>query len=94
MLPRNWVEHHVPIISQGDWTGDVWKVAFELIQTEGIDFKILKIDHGVGVIKVIKQNAKLKDLREELLFKEFAYYYDNFNKLPVIEWTDAQNWLK
>ena len=56
MLPRNWVEHHVPCISHGAWTGDVWKVAFELSKTEGIDFKILKIDRGVGIFKVIKKD--------------------------------------
>ena len=94
MLPRNWIEHHVPIVSQGDWTGDVWKVAFELIQTDGIEFKILKIDHGVGVIRVLNRDAELKDYREQLIFKEFDYYYDNLNKLPIVEWDDAQDWLR
>jgi len=94
MLPRNWIEHHVPIVSKGVWTGDVWKVAFELLQTEGIEFKILKIDHGVGVIKVTNLNTVLKDLRGELKDKEFDYYYDNLNKLPITEWSDAQAWLR
>lgn len=94
MLPRNWIEHHVPIISQGAWTGDVWKVAFELIKTEGIEFKILKIDHGVGVIKVLNQNAVLKDYREELNHKEFDYYYENLSKLPIVEWENSQDWLR
>jgi hypothetical protein len=94
MLPRSWIEHHVPMISQGSWTGDVWKVAFELIQTEGIEFKIVKIDHGVGVIKVIKKGAQLKDFQEQLLHKNFTYYYDNLANLPIIEWKDAQDWLK
>jgi hypothetical protein len=93
MLPRNWIEQHVPIVSQGAWTGDVWKVAFELAQTEGIEFKILKIDCGVGVIKVIRQEVELKNLMGELLPKEFSYYYDNLNKLPIIEWQEAQTWL-
>jgi Zn-finger domain-containing protein len=43
---------------------------------------------------VINQNAKLKDFREELTFKEFDYYYDNLNKLPIVEWDDVQDWLK
>jgi len=94
MLPRNWLEHHVPIISQGAWTGDVWKVAFELSQTDGIEFKILKIDHGVGVIKVLNRSAELKDFREELISKEFNYYYDNLSKLPIVEWNAAQDWLR
>src|SRR5579871_460305 len=93
MLPRNWIEHHIPIISQGAWTGDVWKVAFELAQTEGIEFKILKIDHGVGVIKALRKNVKLKDLTAELFDQEFSYYYDNLNRLPIVEWHEAQDWL-
>jgi len=66
LLPENWIEQHVPIITKDSWTGDVWKVAFELLQTEGIEFKILKIDNGVGVIKVLNNKTSLKDLRNEL----------------------------
>lgn len=94
MLPVNWIEQHVPNLSQGPWVGDVWKVGFELSQTKGIEFKIIKIDHGVGVIKVIRKDVQLKDLRHELLDKEFSYYYDNISKLPIFEWHDAQNWLR
>jgi hypothetical protein len=93
LLPRTWIEQHVPIVSQGAWTGDVWKVAFELAQTEGIEFKILKIDCGVGVIKVIKQGVELRNLTDELSPKQFDYYYDNLNKLPITEWEEAQTWL-
>lgn len=94
MLPRTWIEQHVPIVSTGAWTGNVWKVAFELIETEGIEFKILKIDHGVGVIKVVDPKAVLKDLRKVLSQKEFSYYFENIHKLPITEWRDAQAWLR
>lgn len=94
MLPRDWVEHHVPVLTSGSWTGDVWKVAFELSKTDGIEFKILKIDNGVGVIKVLNRAAELKDFREDLTFREFNYYYDNINKLPIVDWIDAQDWLR
>jgi len=94
MLPLNWLEQHIPIITDGAWTGDVWKVAFELAETKGIEFKILKIDHGVGVIKLIDPDATLKDMRSELLDKEFTYYYDNLDRLPITEWDDAQEWLQ
>jgi hypothetical protein len=94
MLPRNWTEHHLPIVSMGAWTGDVWKVAFELLATDGIEFRILKIDHGVGVIKVLKKDIQLKDFREELWNKEFSWYYDNLSRLPIVEWQEAQIWLR
>ena len=98
MLPRNWIEHHTPDVTgqggSGAWTGDVWKVAFELAQTDGIDFKILKIDCGIGVIKVQKTGVELEDMSSELRDKEFSYYYDNIGKLPIVEWDDGQDWLR
>jgi hypothetical protein len=94
MLPSNWVENHVPIITNGAWTGDVWKIAFELVKTEGIEFKILKIDYGVGVIKVLDPKATLPDLKSDLLHQEFSYYFNNIKELPIVEWNDAQEWLR
>jgi Methyltransferase domain len=94
MLPSNWIEHHVPNVSKDLWTGDVWKVGFELSKTEGIDFRILKVDFGVGVFRVINENVILKDMVVELLDKEFAYFYDNIESLPLIDWDDAQQWLR
>ena len=94
MLPRDWLEAHVPNISSGAWSGDVWKVAFELTQTSGIDFKIIKIDGGVGVIRPVRDGARLTDLTSQLTNVTFEYFYDNFDKLPVIEWHEAYEWIK
>ncbi|KAF0232740.1 MAG: hypothetical protein FD177_2222 [Desulfovibrionaceae bacterium] len=93
MLPQNWIEHHVPSVSNSAWTGDVWKVAFELLQTEGIEFKIVKIDFGVGVARVSKNNVELTDLTSKLASEEFNYYYDNIVSLPIVEWQEAQQWI-
>lgn len=93
MLPRTWIEHHVPIISKGTWTGDVWKVGFELAKTQGIEFKILKIDHGIGLIRKILDHSPLEDFRNHLQDKQFDYYYDNIKKLPILEWDEAINWI-
>ena len=92
MLPRNWLEHHVPRL-QGDWTGDVWKVAFELAQSEGVDFKVLKIDHGVGVFRKLHESATLHDMTSELRQQQFAYFCDNLGKLPLVEWDTAYSWI-
>ncbi len=94
MLPRNWVESHPANITTGPWLGDVWKVAFELIETNHIEFKILKIDYGIGVIKVKNSKARLRDFQSQLKTKEFSYYFNNIRKIPIVEWTDAQLWLK
>ena len=77
----------------GIWTGDVWKVAFELAQSTGIDFKIVKIDYGVGVFRVTEEKPKPVDLAEELKEKEFEYFYKNIGKLPLVEWQDFVKWL-
>src|SRR5262249_24359233 len=68
MFPRNWLEEHVPRIFfsrsmyrgflpriSDVWVGDVWKLGFELARSPDIDFKILKIDQGVGVLQVTKE---------------------------------------
>ncbi len=94
MLPRTWIEDHVPIVSSEAWTGDVWKVAFELSKTEGIDFKIIKIDNGVGVLSLTNNTPSLVDLTNELSDKRFSYFYENIAKLPIVEWNDCQNWLR
>ena len=57
-LPRSWEEHHVPIITTKTWTGDVWKLSYELKETEGIDFIIAKINNGVGLFKIGNKNLE------------------------------------
>jgi len=92
MLPRNWKEEHIPVLNEL-WSGDVWKVAFEIIETKGLDFKIISIDHGVGVIKVNDKKTKFKDLSNELKNKQYNFYFDNLKKLPIVEWNEAVDWI-
>ena len=91
--PGNWIDQHVPRLSLGAWNGDVWKVAFELA-TKGIDFRILKIDNGVGVFKVLKAGPILNDRKVELEHQEFGYFADHLKELPLTDWKDAQPWLR
>ncbi len=94
LLPRNWVEAYSPrLYPEGAWSGDVWKVAFELIRTEGVDFRIVNIDRGIGVFHLTAHDAQLVDLRHELEPATFAYMHANVGKLPVIEWADAHAWI-
>lgn len=94
LLPADWFEHHVPRARTNvPWTGNVWKVAFELIKTKGIEFKIVSVDFGVGVILVKAKNVELFDRRQELVDKEFNWYHDNLNHLPILDWDSFQNFL-
>lgn len=94
MLPSNWFEASVPPVAKGAWTGDVWKVAFELIQSPGLEFKIIAVDHGVGVIKVQDQSAVLANLETELSVAQFSFLKGNIEKLPITTVEQAWSWLK
>ncbi|HEY1880828.1 MAG TPA: class I SAM-dependent methyltransferase [Caulobacteraceae bacterium] len=93
MFPRDWIEEHTPQISTSRWTGDPWKVGFELIRTAGVEFRLLSIDHGVGVIRVLNDGAVLADRSAELTDKRFAWFRENFAELPVIDWRAAEAWF-
>lgn len=93
MLPRNWLEEHVPRI-HGVWSGDVWKVAFEVIASRDLEFIILSIDHGVGVIRPKRAGAQLTDRREELGSESFAYLHRNVGQLPIMSWDDGRAWVE
>jgi SAM-dependent methyltransferase len=96
MVPLNWLEEHMPCMNKF-WSGDVWKLGFELSKTNGLDFKIILTDHGVGIIKVHSENVILEDYRDELSEKRFDYFYKIFPKLPtmtineVIPWIDGES---
>jgi hypothetical protein len=93
MLPCNWPQEHVPQL-QGEWTGNVWKVAFELTDTEGIEFKIFKIDYGVGVLRAVNRNVQVSDLTDELGDKQFSYLIQNLHRLPLVEYDEGRMWIR
>lgn len=93
MIPRDWLEEHVPRLN-ATWTGDVWKVAFELAKAPDIDFKICAIDHGVGVLRVLKDDATIPDMSAALTDKRFGYFYDNIKTLPVVDYETARAWIE
>lgn len=94
MLPDDAISEHVPIISRGPWTGDVWKVAFELASSTGIEFKLIKIDNGVGLFRVTEPNATLNNLGYLLQDQRFQYLYENISQLPLVNWGDAYEWVR
>lgn len=85
LLPETWMQQHVPKLRIGGaWTGDVWKLAFEIYKTPGLDFSILELDHGVGVCRVNESNVKLFNRFEELKSRDFSFFYRNKDLLPII----------
>jgi SAM-dependent methyltransferase len=93
LVPRNWEEEHVPRLS-GMWTGDVWKVGVELARTPGLQFRLVMIDHGVGLVRLEGSEApELSDLREEMSGAGFPRFLAEFPNLPQITWAEAVAWI-
>lgn len=93
MLPKNWVECQVPRISTGSWTGDVWKLGFELVKLKEINFKIINIDMGVGLFRVPNNEERIETLGSAMRSEKFEYLFTNFKDLPVIEFNEARDWI-
>lgn len=89
-LPRSYFEENVPR-KQIHWTGNVWKVAVELINSKNVDFKICNIDMGVGILK-LKDDFEYKKMPElnDMNYKNFLEYYKNF---PLINSEDALDFI-
>ena len=87
-LPSTWKEHHIPRI-QSDWTGDCWKLAVELSKADGVDFRIVNIDHGVGLLRKSKMDYSIPDLNSELSKAEFDKFVEEVPNLPIVEFEEA-----
>ena len=80
-LPKSYLEEHVPR-KQLCWTGDVWKVAVELMNSRNLDFKICNIDMGIGILK-LRDNFEYNKI-PELEGMGFNDFLNFFPKLPLI----------
>ena len=90
MLPQNPDQEKVPQ-SQASWTGDVWKLAVELLESK-IDFVIANIDHGVGIVKPRgKKNYKSKN--EKLFDQRFDSFMEIKEKLPIVTCEEAFDFI-
>lgn len=87
-LPSNWKEQHVPRISNA-WTGDCWKFALELMQGTGIEFKIIEVDCGVGLLRKTCSSWKIPNLSNELATANFGTFVKAKERLPIISFKDA-----
>jgi len=95
MLPRDAIESHVPLLENGPWTGDVWKVGFELARIQSIPFKIFKIDFGVGVLRCPSKEIEWDQNNYlNLSSKTFSYYHDNLSILPIVSFEEGAQWIR
>ena len=65
----------------------------ELSNSKGVDFKIVNIDNGVGILK-IHSDFEYNHM-EELLNKTFDDFFNNyFPKLPLINSEEALDFIE
>ena len=75
-----------------DFSGDVWKIAVELSNSNNVEFRIANIDCGVGILKLKNDWEYLKIPKlDKLTFKDF--YKDYFPKLPIVNSDEAFNFI-
>jgi len=79
MLPKNKFEE-LPKRQSSPWTGDVWKVAVELMNSPNCKFKIVNIDMGVGILKILDnfKYIKMPELKNKR-YDTFLKYYPKFD---------------
>ena len=88
LIPRTWMEENTPPI-QGVWTGDIWKVLFELNKTDGINFWVILADHGIGIVKKINNNILYHDQYENLKKLNFNNFINKIDEINFIEAKEA-----
>ena len=91
-FPRNAIEEYVPCITSGPWLGDVWKIAFDLMNITGIEFQLILIDFGVLVIRKYQEKVDFNTTQVRHANRNFDYFYRNRHILPLIEWNDFTLW--
>ena len=77
MIPTNWKETFSPPITTGDWTGDVWKLAFEVVENNSLSFNLLELDHGIGVLRFTNSKPKATIELEKIKGTNFNYFVKN-----------------
>jgi hypothetical protein len=91
-LPRSWKEHHVPRL-QNVWTGDCRKLVLELADASGLEFEIISIGNGVGVMRKVGDQVVMPDLSKELLRAEIDAFVARFEELPAVDWREGWQWI-
>lgn len=81
MLPKTEEEAVVPIPKTlpHTWVGDVWRLAFDLSNRQDINFKLVLIDNGCGIIFNEPSSKETIEVGED-----WNFYSTNWEKLPLV----------
>jgi hypothetical protein len=92
-LPASWLQEHVPRINEA-WTGDCWKLALELKDATGLEFRIVEIDFGVGLLRKTAEDVVVPDLSAELEIARFDTFVEHVPTLPICGIDDAVRFIE
>lgn len=85
MLPRTEDQAAYPMPKdQHTWLGDVWKLAFDLTSRPDVNFNLVLIDQGCGVLT----KSKNQNTQQFNLEHSWDYYKSNWKKLPLISFEE------
>jgi predicted O-methyltransferase YrrM len=89
MLPISEEEAVIPIpVKKQIWLGDVWRLAFDLANRQDIEFKLVLIDNGCGIVfKTPTTKNKIE------IGSTWEFYFNNWNKLPLISFEQIKKEL-
>jgi len=90
VLPRNSEEQTVPRVSS-HWTGDCWKVLFDVLENEYLDLTVVSVDHGIAIVSFKEAKSLDFNLKRRHGDATFDYFLDNICKVSVI---DSSNFFK
>lgn len=93
-LPSSWKEQHVPQLHSRAWNGDCWKAAVELSRASGLDFKIINIDCGVGLLKKSADVYEIPDMHADLRSAKFDRFVNEVEFLPIVEFEEAVSFVE
>ena len=93
LLPAGWREQLIPPVSNSwietnAWNGDGWKLALELIDAKGIEFKILDVDHGVGIMRILSDDWYIPSYPKKIKSADYSTFVNIVDQLPIISFKD------
>ena len=92
MIPLNKTSQEIPRNRQKIWTGDVWKLCYNLMNSKNIDFIISNIDCGVGIVKP-SNNYKLNIDFENNNEKNYDDFKKLYHQLPIKTASDSLEFI-
>jgi hypothetical protein len=90
LLPKNTFEERTPR-THNYWTGDIWKVAVELFNSKNVDFKIVKIDSGIGILKLLDGFKYIRN--PELGNQNFDHFLEHTKNFKLISSEEALKFI-